>query len=427
MTSFSLCTHKVKFLDIYKVNHMPRSRRGSIIYRPDKGHFEIRLSLGRDSEEKRVVERAYSPGPDTPEQRAAAECTLAKLILLRDRKHRLAELPRLSEWLEAYLASRSELRENTRTRMEVHRRHITARLGHLRLDEISPEDLEDFYRYLAAPKPQGKGLAKGTIIKVHQLLGSALRRALRRWPEALRQNPASLADLPHLPETERGQALPREHVEVLLAAARNHRLYALLYLTLALGLRRGEGLGVKWPDVRENPRNPDTPGHLIIRRAVVPTASDQRSVGPTKTSGSERILPLNREAWAVLQEHRGRMRAEGRDVVGGWVFPSAEGTPVMPRNFNRLFESWQIQAGLYEVVETIDDEGQARQKKVGLYRLHDLRVTSETEMIRATGNPKLVAAFHGQRSVVTAVKYYQKVAREDLEQAVAARRWQTKD
>jgi hypothetical protein len=43
-------------------------------------------------------------------------------------------------------------------------------------------------------------------------------------------------------------------------------------------------------------------------------------------------------------------------------------------------------------------------------------------MIRATGNPKLTATFHGQRSVTTAVRFYNKVALADLEAAIQARR-----
>lgn len=397
---------------------MPRRNLGSIRYRPKQNLFEVRVTVGYH-EGKQVTKSRYVPGPDTPERRKEAERVLARMML----EHGLASPdtarpPALAAWIEDYIGSRSELRDNSISRMEGHLKHIKPVLGHLPLTEVTVQRLEAFYRHLVAPKPKGKGLAKATLTKIHQLIGAALRRAVRYG--YIPANPADLVELPRLSEVEAGRALPAEHQARLLEAARNHRLYALLYLTLALGLRRGEALGLRWEDLETW----EGGGLLRVRRAYVPRhrKGEKPQVGPTKTSGSDRTLPLNAEIVAVLERHREQMQAEGQDVLGGWMFPSAEGTPLDPRNFNRLYESWQVKAGLYEVVETTDREGKLRKKKVGVYRLHDLRVTSETEMIRATGNPKLAATFHGQRSVTTAVRFYNKVALADLEAAIQARR-----
>lgn len=393
---------------------MPRRNLGSIRYRPKQNLFEVRVTVGYH-EGKQIAKSRYVPGPDIPERRREAERVLARMLL----EHGLASPdtsrpPTLAAWIEDYIESRSELRDNSISRMQGHLKHIAPVLGHLPISEITVQRLEAFYRHLVAPRPRGKGLAKATLIKIHQLISAALRRAVRYG--YIPANPADLVELPRLPETEAGKALPPEHQARLLEAARNHRLYALLYLTLALGLRRGEALALRWEDLETWGDG----GLLRVRRAYVPNRTGRPQMGPTKTSGSDRTLPLNAEIVAVLEHHRQQMQAEGQRM--DWMFPSAAGTPVEPNNFNRLYESWQIKAGLYEVVETTDRQGRLRQKKVGLYRLHDLRVTSETEMIRATGNPKLAATFHGQRSVTTAVRFYNKVALADLEAAIQARR-----
>jgi integrase len=364
----------------------------------------VRVTLGY-REGKRLVKSATSPGPASAANRKRAEQLLSRLLLTQG--HGGGELPTVGEWCAAYLETRTDLDENTQQRMRGHLAHIEHGIGHIRLDQLTPDQLEAFYRSLPH--------AKSTVVKLRQFLGSAWKRALRRWPDELRTNPVALSELPRLPESSPGQAMTPEHVARLLEAARSHRLYALVYLTLALGLRRGEALGLQWADIDL------VDGWAHIRRAIVPKPGNAGKVGPTKTSGSVRDVPLNAEAKAVLLEHRRYMQAEGHAAPEDWLFPSAAGTRILPNNYNRLFESLQIRAGLFETVERLGKDGQRRKVRIGLYRLHDLRVTSETELIRATGNPKLVANFHGQRSVVTAVKFYHKLNKQDLVDAVQNR------
>ncbi|MBF6594556.1 MAG: site-specific integrase [Thermaceae bacterium] len=371
---------------------MPRRSLGSIRYVPERSSFLVRVTLGyRDG--KRLVKSAMSPGPDTAVNRKQAEQLLSRLVLTMGPPG--DELPTVGEWCAAYLETRSDLDENTLARMQGHLVHIERGIGHIRLDKLTADHLEAFYRTLPH--------AKGTLVKMRQLLGSAYKRALRRWPDLLRHNPVALSELPKLVEGEPGQAMTPEHVRRLLEAAYSHRLYALIYITLALGLRRGEALGLRWGDLDLEG------GWAHICRAIVPKPSDQAKVGPTKTSGSVRDVPLNLEARGVLLEHLRYMEAEGWAGPHDWVFPGANGERIQPRNYNRLFDTVQRRAKL------VDSEGET------IYRLHDLRVTSETELIRATGNPKLVANFHGQRSVVTAVKFYHKLNRQDLVNAVEGR------
>lgn len=394
-----------------------RRKIGSIRFLPAKNLWEIRYSVGKDAEGKRVVQYATVPGPDTAAQRKEAERVLSKFILLYGEADPLAdELPTLTEWIETYIASRTDLSENTITRAEDRLKQIRLKLGHLRLDKLTPDHLEAFYRYLMQPKPGGPGWGKGTIVKARQLIQAAYRRAMRRWPRLITTNPAQLSELPKLPESEAGKAMPLEHQQKLLEVAYSHRLYAMVYLTLVLGLRRGEALGLKWSDVKLTP-GAEFGGWLHIQRAVTETRTNRMRIGPTKTSGSVRKIPLSLEAAEVLEEHRLKMETEGRDITRGWLFPSLNNTPIEPRNFNRLYDSLQIQAGLYELVEKTKG-GKLVVVKEPLYRLHDLRVTNITDMIRETRNPKLVATYHGHRSVHTSLKVYQKIADADLIEAV---------
>ncbi|WP_243031493.1 tyrosine-type recombinase/integrase [Thermus altitudinis] len=80
----------------------------------------------------------------------------------------------------------------------------------------------------------------------------------------------------------------------------------------------------------------------------------------------------------------------------GLVFPSVNGTPLRPENLRRVWLDL------------------LRKAEVPRARLHDLRATFITRIIRQTGNPKLAAALAGHRSLQTALHHYAKVTQEDL-------------
>jgi integrase len=113
-------------------------------------------------------------------------------------------------------------------------------------------------------------------------------------------------------------------------AARQGRLEARWVLAIALGLRQGEALGLRWEDVDlEN-------GTLRVRGQI------QRNVDgggglrwvEMKTARSRRTLPLPSSVRAALREHRARQDAEKIDADSwadpGWVFATRNGTPVHP-------------------------------------------------------------------------------------------------
>lgn len=132
------------------------------------------------------------------------------------------------------------------------------------------------------------------------------------------------------PPPQRAKALTPEEVARLLEAAQGTRYYPMVFLTLALGLRRGELLGLRWEDVdwaREE---------IHVRRAVV--AVDRRPVvGGLKTQSSQRVLPLLPEVKTLLMEWRVHLREAGLD--GGFIFPSSTGAevPIAPRTLDRAW------------------------------------------------------------------------------------------
>jgi len=147
-----------------------------------------------------------------------------------------------------------------------------------------------------------------------------------------------LADGPRVPHHEIRALAPPEACR-LLEAAKGHRLEALVTLAVAIGLRQGEALGLRWDAVDFEA------GKLHVRTALQRVAGQFELVEP-KTERSRRTIPLPEVALAALREHR-KSQLEERLSAGpywgdelGLVFTSVTGWPLhgpeVPRTFQRI-------------------------------------------------------------------------------------------
>ena len=140
-----------------------------------------------------------------------------------------------------------------------------------------------------------------------------------------------------------------------LGTAREDQLFALWAVALAIGLRRGEALGLRWADVDL------TNGSVDIKTALLRVGSDL-ALREVKTESSASI-PLPDELMTILRQHRREQLANPAVARGntlGLVFTTKNGTPLEPRNVNRGFESLCRRAGVRPI------------------RLHDLRHSCAT-------------------------------------------------
>ena len=128
-------------------------------------------------------------------------------------------------------------------------------IGAARLDRLTPERIQSLYGWLQAER----GLSPRTIRSLHAVLRQGLDYATRTG--AIGRNPA---DLVVLPRQERREvvAMSPEEAGRFLEAARSDRYYALWCILLSGGLRPGEALALRWPDL-----DADT-GKLHVQRTL---------------------------------------------------------------------------------------------------------------------------------------------------------------
>ena len=107
-----------------------------------------------------------------------------------------------------------------------------------------------------------------------------------------------------------------------LREAKDSGVFALYYIDLTTGLRRGELLGLKWSDIDLEK------GDLRVQRQI--GRIDGKIIEmPLKTKNAYRTLPLSTDAIDVLMQQR---RKTGNSE---WVFPSPTGGMII--SYSRTF------------------------------------------------------------------------------------------
>lgn len=120
-----------------------------------------------------------------------------------------------------------------------------------------------------------------------------------------------------------------------LAASRPDPLHAAFVILVTYGLRRGEGLGLRWTDI-------DLDTGTIHVRQQLQRIRGQLYLGPVKSRAGQRELPILSLARQALEDQRARQAGYRADMGGAWpetnlVFTTRTGRPVEPRNLVRSF------------------------------------------------------------------------------------------
>jgi len=255
----------------------------------------------------------------------------------------------LGEYLESWLADTlpGTVKPSTeRSYGAVVRQHIIPELGRIPLRKLTPAHVRRLLRQKATqprrdakyPDKRGEPLSPRMVQYIHAVLRRALEQA--RMDELVARNVAALAKPPRLPRYEWRYLTP-EQARMLLDAVREDRLYAVY--AVAVGLRRGEVLGLRWKDVDLDE------GTLYVRRSLQ-RLDGQLVLGDTKTDKSYRV-PLPRVCIESLRQHRQRQERERAEAVvwlDEWdlVFTTRHGTPIEPRSVLRPFYALCERLGL---------------------------------------------------------------------------------
>lgn len=215
--------------------------------------------------------------------------------------------------------------------------------------------------------------------------------------EVLTRNVASFAK-PTRPRRHRFETWSVADATRFIEVTRNHRLHALFAVALALGMRRGEALGLRWEDLDLA----EGTMHLAMQLQRVAGALHYDE---TKTDDSTRVVALPRPCVRALRRHRAqqasdRLAAGERWTDSGLVFTTRKGTPIEPRNVNRTFDTLVARAGVKRI------------------RFHDLRHSCATLLFAQGVDLQTIRDLLGHSSIGVTSSIYVDVLREVQRDAV---------
>jgi integrase len=297
----------------------------------------------------------------------------------------------LEEYMDRWLrqSTRNRLRPKTCKDYEgLTRVHIVPALGHLKLKNLTPLHVQQFY----GTKLES-GLSKRTVEYLHAVLHSALKQAVR-W-ELVPRNVTGAVDPPR-PEGKLRPTLTLDQARIFLESARDNKWEALYVLVIQTGMRRGELFGLRWDDVDLDN------GWLHVRQTLAPGG---KSFNAPKTAKGRRKIRLTPVAVEALKKHkvaqnqeRLRQGCSWRDY--GLVFCSSVGTPMNPDNFvKRSYKPLLRRVGLPQL------------------SFHDLRHTFASLMV-PNEHPKIVQEMLGHSRISTTLDIYSHLSQDMQEEAV---------
>jgi len=326
--------------------------------------------------------------------RREAERTLTEIVKrIHDGDYRAPEKITLGDYLvHRWLPLRkNQLGAST---YDAHRRninhHILPHLGMIPLQRLTADDLDGLYVKLLTEGRRnggGGGLSPKTVRNIHGLLHKALSDATRKG--AVLRNVALQADPPRVRSHSAMRVWNAEQLRQFLTEIDDHRMAPAFYVAANTGMRRGEVLGLTWSAVDlEDAR-------VSVHQAVTNVAYEKR-VGDVKTSTGRRMVDLDARTVEVLRRWR-QVQAEEQDLTGlhpgdsGFVFAKPDGSPIHPDYMSQLFER-RVEASTLPRI-----------------RLHDLRHTHATILLKAGVPVKVVSERLGHSSPAFTMTVYQHV------------------
>ena len=300
----------------------------------------------------------------------------------------------LTAWIDAHAR---KIKPTTLNRYrELIKDYLVPRLGSIKLQELKPLHIEQFYNSMAEQVGvAGKHLAPRTSRQAGAILKTALKQAVE-VENLITINPATRVKLP---KSNSVTPTPFNFSELkqFLEIARSHRLYFYFRLSAFTGARRGELLALKWSDFDGKTIN------LTKNRTSIGNEVIEQNTTKGGNNGQRRV-PLDNETIEQFKEHRRRQLSE-RMALGeywqdtGYVFTQENGLPLYTSTVSDLYRKLIKKAGLRH------------------NRLHDLRHAHATELLRLGEPLHVVANRLGHRDAMVTATIYAHVSSEQAETA----------
>ncbi len=348
---------------------------GSIFWREDRQRWMAVVDYGYVDGKRKRVTRGFIRRAEATRWRTQALADQARGLPPQNGSTTVGVW--LRQWLNEDVARSGKAATTVATYRSLVETHLIPRLGRKLLTKLTHADVA------ACLVDMTTSHSQSTLQQTKVVLKSALDSAVRR--DLLARNVAAQVQVPKSAKpTKVVRPLTRDQRSALFTEVSGHPLGPLVMLTGLVGLRRGEGLALRWTDLDVDEQT------LSVERQVV---RGGRGIGlllvPPK-AGSVRSIQLPTELVSLLVAHR-RAQDQASHERGcspsGLMFPSPHGGLRDPSSVNRVVDGMYKRAG-------VDQKG-----------MHPLRHTAGTVAHEVGVDMTTVAAMFGHKSLAVTDKY----------------------
>jgi integrase len=359
------------------------------IYKRAKGSWTIVYDLPMDAARgKRRQKSQTVKGTKRDAERALREVLLSieQGSYVKPNKISLGEL--LRQWLKDY-ASMNTTDRTQESYKSIIERHLIPALGKIELIDLQAQNIQSYYaKKLSEGRADGKGgLSARSVVYHHRILSKALDYAVKMG--LVVRNVAKVVEPPRVARVTM-QTLSPEEVSRFLDVARDTDYYVYFATLIYTGLRRGELLALRW-------RNLDLgSGKLSVVETAYKLGNGEYRIKEPKTPQSRRTVILPPSLVELLKVYRIdqellRIQLGISLNADDFVFIRQDGSPINPSAITLAFRRIIKRAGLKGI------------------RIHDLRHTHASLMLKAGIHPKVVSERLGHANIGITLDTYSHV------------------
>ena len=355
---------------------------GTIRQRAD-GIWEARFTVGRNPGTGKQIQRSLYASTQREVQIKLRQALSAVDAGAYVDPSKMTVAQWLESWLKEYTA---DVKPYTQRAYATNiKNQIIPALGALRLDKLTPLQVQKFYNNCMRGE---KNLKPKTVKNIHGVLHSALKQAVMNG--MIRSNPSESCTIPRI---ERMEIKPfdDEAEKSFLRAIEGDKYERLFVVDLYTGMRKGEILGLRWSDIDFEQ------GTITISRQlqVEPFKGGRYYLAPLKND-KERVITPAPYVMQILREQR-RCQNEARLLAGGaWdegdipglVFTNELGKHLCHQTIGTRYKKLVKAAGLPDA------------------RFHDLRHSYAVAAIRSGDDIKTVQSNLGHHSAAFTLDTY---------------------
>lgn len=352
-----------------------RSAQGSgTIRKRADGRWEARYTVGRDPGTGKQVQRSVYGSTQAEVRKKLAQITVDIDQNAYIRPQHMTVRTWMQNWQENYLGN---LKYNTqKTYKSAIDNHIIPSLGATKITDLTTDHIQ---RMLNRTK-----LSPSSVKWIYAILHHALQQAVSN--KIISYNPADACVLPRKPKRDM-VVLSADNVGKYLSALENDKMQYPITVTLFVGLRLGEVLGLTWNDV-------DYKASSIHVRQQLMRIDGIYTLAPLKND-TERCVKVAPFVMDILKRQHKKQLEEKLAAGSLWM-----GNP-----FNLVFTS---ELGEHTCSKTLQRHHSEAAKAIGMpeLRFHDLRHSFATLSLQNGDSIKTVQAHLGHATAAFTLGTY---------------------